>query len=157
MERNDPLADRASPTDQPRTPRLPDLTTPPTSAQADRTEEFATYLEGAGLSNMVTCPKVYRQASAQRVLTLEYLDGVSLSNLEAVKQYFPEPEVALIASLNTWVGSVLQNDWCVAAQLVHATRRIRRNSPTPRPPLQVPRRRPRRQPARALRRTRRLH
>ena len=66
---------------------------------------------GAGLSNMVTCPKVYRQASASRVLTLEYLDGVSLSNLEAVKQYFPEPEVALIASLNTWVGSVLQNDW----------------------------------------------
>ena len=60
---------------------------------------------------MVTCPKVYRQASASRVLTLEYLDGVSLSNLEAVKQYFPEPEVALIASLNTWVGSVLQNDW----------------------------------------------
>ena len=54
---------------------------------------------------MVTCPKVYRQASASRVLTLEYLDGVSLSNLEAVKQYFPEPEVALIASLNTWVGS----------------------------------------------------
>ena len=55
--------------------------------------------------------KTYRQASASRVLTLEYLDGVSLSNLEAVKQYFPEPEVALIASLNTWVGSVLQNDW----------------------------------------------
>ena len=89
--------------------------------QAGRTEEFATYLEGAGLSNMVTCPKVYRQASASRVLTLEYLDGVSLSNLEAVKQYFPEPEVALIASLNTWVGSVLQNDWCAAAQLVSAT------------------------------------
>ena len=74
---------------------------------------------------MVTCPKVYRQASASRVLTLEYLDGVSLSNLEAVKQYFPEPEVALIASLNTWVGSVLQNDWCAAAHFAGA---IMRNS-----------------------------
>jgi len=80
--------------------------------EAERTEQFATFLARTPeLSSVVTVPKVYRQASATRVLTLERLYGVALSDLESVRKYAPEPELALIVALNTWVSSVLQNEW----------------------------------------------
>jgi len=56
-------------------------------------------------------PAVYRAASATRVLTLERLYGVALTDLDAVRKYTPNPEVALIVALNTWVSSVLANEW----------------------------------------------
>ncbi len=80
--------------------------------EATRTEQFATFLERTPeLVGLVTVPKVYRQASATRVLTLERLYGVPLADLESVRQYAPQPELALIVALNTWVSSVLTNEW----------------------------------------------
>jgi len=80
--------------------------------EATRTEQFASFLASSPeLQGLVTVPKVYRQASAERVLTLERLYGVALSDLDAVRQYAPQPELALIVALNTWVSSVLTNEW----------------------------------------------
>lgn len=80
--------------------------------EATRTEQFATFLaRSPELQGLVTVPAVYRQASAKRVLTLERLYGVALSDLESVRQYAPQPELALIVALNTWVSSVLTNEW----------------------------------------------
>jgi len=80
--------------------------------EATRTEQFATFLASSpDLAGLVTVPKVYRQASATRVLTLERLYGVALADLESVRQYTPQPELALIVALNTWVSSVLTNEW----------------------------------------------
>lgn len=80
--------------------------------EATRTEQFATFLSrNAELAPLVTVPKVYRQASANRVLTLERLYGVSMTDLETVRQYSESPELALIVALNTWVQSVLTNEW----------------------------------------------
>ena len=80
--------------------------------EATRTEQFASFLERSPeLSPLVTVPKVYRQASAARVLTLERLYGVSMTDLDTVRQYSESPELALIVALNTWVSSVLTNEW----------------------------------------------
>ena len=59
----------------------------------------------------MTVPKVYRSASATRILTLERLYGVPLVDLDSVREYQPNPELALIVALNTWVSSVLTNEW----------------------------------------------
>ena len=58
-----------------------------------------------------TVTQVYREASATRVLTLERLYGVSMTDLETVRRYSESPELALILALNTWVSSVLTNEW----------------------------------------------
>lgn len=80
--------------------------------EAQRTVQFRQFLERSPqLAGSVTVPKVYPQASSRRVLTLERLYGVSLADLEVVRQYVPEPELALIVALNTWVLSVLTNEW----------------------------------------------
>jgi predicted unusual protein kinase regulating ubiquinone biosynthesis (AarF/ABC1/UbiB family) len=80
--------------------------------EATRTEQFAEFLSRQPeLSGVVTVPKVYREASAGRVLTLERLYGVALADLESVRKYSESPELSLIIALNTWVTSVLTNEW----------------------------------------------
>ena len=52
--------------------------------EAKNTEQFRQFVEGnPELSGRVTAPKVYPAASASRVLTLERLYGVALTDLEA--------------------------------------------------------------------------
>ncbi|EOD39952.1 hypothetical protein EMIHUDRAFT_466608 [Emiliania huxleyi CCMP1516] len=83
-----------------------------TALAAQRTEQFAEFLaRSPELDGVVTVPKVYRAASASRLLTLERLYGVPLIDLESVRKYQPQPELALIVALNTWVSSVLTNEW----------------------------------------------
>jgi predicted unusual protein kinase regulating ubiquinone biosynthesis (AarF/ABC1/UbiB family) len=80
--------------------------------EAERTTQFREFLDRSPqLADSVTVPKVYPQASSRRVLTLERLYGVSLTDLEVVRKYQPEPELALITALNAWVLSVLTNKW----------------------------------------------
>ena len=80
--------------------------------EAQRTEQFADFLaRSPELAGLVTVPRVYRQASATRILTLERLYGVALTDLESVRKYSESPELALIVALNTWVSSVLTNEW----------------------------------------------
>ena len=56
--------------------------------EATRTEQFADFLERSPeLQGLVTVPKVYRQASADRVLTLERLYGVPLTDLDSVRTH----------------------------------------------------------------------
>lgn len=80
--------------------------------EAQRTTQFATFLQSVPeMAEVVTVPKVYPQASGGKVLTLERLYGVPLTDLERVRQVTDQPELALIAALNTWVVSVLTNEW----------------------------------------------
>uniref|UniRef100_A0A7S0PYT9 Protein kinase domain-containing protein n=1 Tax=Coccolithus braarudii TaxID=221442 RepID=A0A7S0PYT9_9EUKA len=80
--------------------------------EAKRTTQFRQFLQNsADLSGLVTAPKVYPDASASRILTLERLYGVSLTDLDAVRTVTDTPEAALIVALNTWVVSVLTNEW----------------------------------------------
>jgi len=48
-----------------------------------------------------------REYSSQRVLVMERFRGVSLIDLEGIKQYTDDPEGTLITALNTWFMSVV--------------------------------------------------
>jgi predicted unusual protein kinase regulating ubiquinone biosynthesis (AarF/ABC1/UbiB family) len=79
-------------------------------------ENIATYRRFLDSNNIthVTVPLVYKQASTKRVLTMERFYGVSLSDIEKVREFSSNPEQALIDALNTWFASLTQ------CQIYHA-------------------------------------
>jgi aarF domain-containing kinase len=82
--------------------------------EAKNLAEFATFLRTSGLTNVATCPRPYPAASASRVLTMERLYGVPLTDLDGIRGYSKNPEQTLINALNTWSLSV------VASPFFHA-------------------------------------
>jgi aarF domain-containing kinase len=62
------------------------------------------YISGA------TAPKPYLEASGKRVLTMEYLKGVPLVNLEGVKKFSPNTADTLFTAISTWGKSVAELD-----------------------------------------------
>ncbi|CAI9091904.1 OLC1v1027015C1 [Oldenlandia corymbosa var. corymbosa] len=75
--------------------------------EAANIEAFRRYLEAMGLTKQATAPKVYRQYSGKRVLTMERLYGVPLTDLDSINSLVPDPESSLITALNVWFGSLL--------------------------------------------------
>lgn len=76
--------------------------------EAAHLAQFDGYLDRAGLRGVATCPGVYRQFSSQRVMVMDRLRGVPLTDLDAVRSITSvEPELVLINGLNTWFGSVV--------------------------------------------------
>lgn len=53
--------------------------------EAQHIAQFAGYLDRAGLRRVATCPSVYRQFSTQRVMVMDRLRGVPLTDLDAVR------------------------------------------------------------------------
>lgn len=70
-------------------------------------ESFRKYLETAGLTSQATAPQVYRHCSTRRVLTMERLYGVPLTDLNSIRSLVANPEKTLITALNVWFGSLL--------------------------------------------------
>ncbi|KAL0022009.1 hypothetical protein WJX77_005860 [Trebouxia sp. C0004] len=71
-------------------------------------QQFSAYLDRTGMRQGATCPFVYKQLSSQRLLTMERLHGVPLTDLAAIRSITSaDPEQTLITALNTWFGSVL--------------------------------------------------
>ncbi|XP_049396715.1 uncharacterized aarF domain-containing protein kinase At5g05200, chloroplastic isoform X1 [Solanum stenotomum] len=75
--------------------------------EATNVESFRSYLAAMGLTRQATAPKVYRQYSTKRVLTMERLYGVPLTDLDSIKSLVSSPETSLITALNVWFGSLL--------------------------------------------------
>eukprot|EP01023_Acetabularia_acetabulum_P016782 TRINITY_DN1830_c0_g1_i1.p1 TRINITY_DN1830_c0_g1~~TRINITY_DN1830_c0_g1_i1.p1 ORF type:complete len:517 (+),score=87.07 TRINITY_DN1830_c0_g1_i1:106-1656(+) len=70
--------------------------------------EFQNYLDAAGLNQVATSPFVYRQFSGKKLLTMDRLEGVPLTDLNSIRQITnKDPETILINALNTWFGSLL--------------------------------------------------
>lgn len=65
-------------------------------------EAFRNYVDSLGLSNQATAPAVYRHCSTERVLTMERLFGVPLTDLDSIRSIVPNPETTLITALNVW-------------------------------------------------------
>lgn len=83
--------------------------------EAGHVADFAAYLEATGMDASATCPFVYRALSTQKVLTMERLDGVPLTNMDAVAAFTgADPATVLANGLNAWLGSLL------AARTFHA-------------------------------------
>ncbi|CAN4123411.1 unnamed protein product [Withania somnifera] len=75
--------------------------------EATNIESFRRYLEAMGLTRQATAPKVYHQYSTKRVLTMERLYGVPLTDLDSIKSLVSNPETSVITALNVWFGSLL--------------------------------------------------
>ena len=78
--------------------------------EADNLEQFAAFLHKTGNRRAIV-PKVYRQATTLRVLTMERLYGAPFTDLDSLRHYVKEPEEALITALNTWFASLLYCDF----------------------------------------------
>jgi aarF domain-containing kinase len=91
--------------------RAPPCTQVDFTKEADHIRQFAGYLDAVGGRAVATCPFVYSQYSSRRLLTLEYFDGVPLTDLGAIRRAtHADPEATLINALNTWAGSVMLCD-----------------------------------------------
>lgn len=74
--------------------------------EAKNIEEFDDFLSTIGQSQVMV-PKVYHQASTKKVLTMQRLHGVALTDLQSIKRLVKDPEKTLILALNTWFQSLM--------------------------------------------------
>lgn len=74
--------------------------------EAQNLDDFVQYLNETH-NQAATAPKVYHQYSTRRVLTMQRLYGVPLTDFEVVKQYTKDPSQVLITAMNTWFGSLM--------------------------------------------------
>jgi aarF domain-containing kinase len=77
--------------------------------EAQNLENFRRFLEKNEFFD-ATAPMPFPQASGQRVLTMEYLKGVPLVDLDGIRKFTSSPEATLISALRTWAASVATND-----------------------------------------------
>eukprot|EP01033_Poteriospumella_lacustris_P000571 gene572-391_t len=60
--------------------------------------------------NDATAPKPYLAYSGSRVLTMEYLEGVPLVDLDRIKGIVSDPPSVLLSALRTWAATVASHD-----------------------------------------------
>lgn len=73
-------------------------------------QEFEKFLEKSGIDR-VTVPKVHTRYTTAKILTMDRLYGVPLTDLESIKKYTNNPEETLILALNTWFMSLMACDF----------------------------------------------
>lgn len=74
--------------------------------EAANIEAFQKFLHETG-NEQVIAPKVYKQASRLRVLTMERFYGVPFTDLESIQHIVDDPETVLITAMNTWFASLM--------------------------------------------------
>lgn len=74
--------------------------------EAGNIEAFQKFLAETG-NNQVVAPKVYKQASTMRVLTMERFYGVPFTDLDSIQHIVDDPEAILITAMNTWFASLM--------------------------------------------------
>ncbi|MCB1141770.1 MAG: AarF/ABC1/UbiB kinase family protein [Leptospiraceae bacterium] len=73
--------------------------------EADNIEEYDRFLiENA--ENRAVVPRVYRQYSTGRLLTMERFYGVPLTDLHSIRKYTKNPQETLTTALNIWFDSL---------------------------------------------------
>lgn len=79
--------------------------------EAKNMEEFREFLVREELTKLATAPRVYREFTTKKVLTMERLRGVSLLDIESISQITNDPESTIIDALNVWTTSVMTMPW----------------------------------------------
>lgn len=74
-------------------------------AEAKNLDDFNTYLQQTN-NHVAIAPKVYHQYSTQKVLTMQRLYGVPLTDFSVIQQYVQDPSQVLVNVMNTWFGSL---------------------------------------------------
>lgn len=75
--------------------------------EAVNMEAFQRYIEAMGFDKQAKSPFVYQHCSTKRVLTMERLYGVPLTDLDSIRSLVPDPELTLVTALNVWFGSLI--------------------------------------------------
>lgn len=70
--------------------------------EAANMEAFRRYIEAMGLERQAKAPFVYTHCSTKRILTMERLYGVPLTDLDSIRALVPDPELSLVTALNVW-------------------------------------------------------
>jgi predicted unusual protein kinase regulating ubiquinone biosynthesis (AarF/ABC1/UbiB family) len=78
--------------------------------EASHLDGFREFLNSAGIQ-IVVAPRVYRQASSARVLTMERFYGCSLTDKDALDQLHVDPAASLFEALNVWFASLMDCDF----------------------------------------------
>ncbi len=73
-------------------------------------QEFDKFLQKTG-NDRVIVPKVHTKYTTARVLTMDRLYGVPLTDLDSIRKYSRDPEETLILALNTWFMSLMACDF----------------------------------------------
>eukprot|EP00522_Entomoneis_paludosa_P012367 CAMPEP_0172455416 /NCGR_PEP_ID=MMETSP1065-20121228/12054_1 /TAXON_ID=265537 /ORGANISM="Amphiprora paludosa, Strain CCMP125" /LENGTH=542 /DNA_ID=CAMNT_0013207877 /DNA_START=93 /DNA_END=1721 /DNA_ORIENTATION=+ len=82
--------------------------------EAKNTIEFRRFLLDQGLMNVATAPRVYLEYTSKKVMTLEYLNGVSLLDEATISKVSKDPDMGMqtiITALNIWSKSVTSMPW----------------------------------------------
>jgi len=74
-------------------------------SEASNLISFREFLEKNSITD-ATCPRPFPEYSSSRILTMEYLEGVPLVDLDGIRKYSSNPELTLITALRTWALSV---------------------------------------------------
>ncbi len=74
--------------------------------EANNLDDFIEYLN-VSQNTAATAPKVYHQYSTRRILTMQRLYGVPLTDFEVVKKVAKDPSQVLVTAMNTWFGSLM--------------------------------------------------
>lgn len=74
--------------------------------EAQNLDDFVNYLN-VSQNHAATAPKVYHQYSTRRVLTMQRLYGVPLTDFDVVRKVAKDPSQVLITAMNTWFGSLM--------------------------------------------------
>lgn len=76
--------------------------------EAQNLIEFRDFLKRSDI-NDATAPMPYLDFSSQKVLTMEFLKGVPLIDLDTIRKNSVNPELTLVSALRTWALSVANN------------------------------------------------
>jgi len=80
--------------------------------ESTNVEEFRTFLEENDLKDVATAPKIYREFTTKKVLTMERLRGVSMLDANEISKITSNnPESIIITALNVWTTSVMKMPW----------------------------------------------
>lgn len=79
--------------------------------EARNVEEFRYFLAENQLESQATAPKVYREYTTKKVMTMERLNGVSLLDIDSISKITSDPEMTIITALNVWTTSVMKMPW----------------------------------------------
>ena len=74
--------------------------------EAKNLDDFTNYLN-VTQNRAATAPKVYHQYSTRRILTMQRLYGVPLTDFDVVKKVSKDPSQVLVTAMNTWFGSLM--------------------------------------------------
>jgi len=80
--------------------------------EAGNVEEFREFLRDQDLRGIATAPKIYREFTTKKIMTMEYLDGVSMLDVDKISQITnSDPEQVIVRALNVWTTSVTAMPW----------------------------------------------